>query len=64
MNKLSDSELKAEATRLLDKYSPPADALPGEDRFTYEERKRHEALTRMSKQPQATVPVHVWGHKS
>jgi len=63
MNKLTEEQLKAEASRMVEKFGPPADALPGEDRFSYDERKRKEALTRMSTQPQAQTPVHIWGHK-
>ena len=63
MKKLTQEELKNEANRLVEKYGPPADALPGEDRFSYDERKRKEALTQMATAPQAQTPVSVWGRK-
>lgn len=63
MKKLTEEELKNEASRLVEKYVPPADALPGEDRFSYEERKRKEVLSQMATAPQAQTPVSVWGRK-
>jgi hypothetical protein len=61
MKKFTEEKLKAEALRIVEKFSPP-DSLPGESRFQYDERKRSEALSNMAKAPQATVPVSRWGH--
>lgn len=54
MEKLSDEQMKAEAERILNQYAPPDDAKPGESLEAYKERKRQEALTNMSRNPQMT----------
>lgn len=49
--KLTDEDLKIHAAQLLEKFALPADALPGESRSQYDNRKIQESLSNRSTAP-------------